>query len=57
MVKVCPTKVCHFFTGMFMVCCLSSNFISYIHSFDFICHVQTFVEEFDSSLFSDHTVY
>ena len=33
------------------------DFINYIVSFDFICLVETFVENIDSSLFSNNTVY
>ena len=34
-----------------------NDFIIYINSFDFFCLVETFLEEFDSSLFSTYTVY
>ena len=33
------------------------DFIKYIISFDFICLVKTFVENSDTSLFSNDTVY
>ena len=34
-----------------------NDFIEYISSFDFICMVETFAEEFQSILFKDHTMY
>ena len=33
------------------------DFVSYVSSFDFICFVETFVEDFRSHLFSNYTVY
>ena len=34
-----------------------NDFIECISSFDFICMVETFAEEFQSILFKDHTMY
>ena len=57
---MCTVNVCRFSTGMRVVCCpslLTKTFISYVVSFDFICLVETFVENIDSSSFSNYTVY